>query len=795
MRVSLGWLREYVDFDLNAVELARRLTETLTETVPVRSRAADVTGVVVAKVVTVDRHPGAESLRVCVVDWGGGSATVVCGAPNARAGLLTGLALPGAVIGGGRVIGEETIRGRLSFGMLVSAAELGVSDDAAGLIELPSECVLGADVRAALGLDADAIEVEVQPNRPDCTSFIGIAREVAAMTGAALKEPRFDLVEGRTAAGTLAAVEVRDPADCPRYVARVLTGVTVGPSPAWLVQRLESVGQRSINNVVDATNFVMLERGHPVHAFDLDRLEGKRIVVRRAAAGETLVTLDGVTRKLAPSHLVIADAERPVAVAGVMGGADTEVSPGTTNVLLECAWFDPVVVRRGARSLGLRTEASWRFERGVDPGAMDRVAARVCALIVELAGGQIASGTIDVGAALPAPLTVGLKLASVGRVLGDGTVGASEVMAYLEAFGFSARQDGDELSVRVPTHRKDIEVEADLIEEIARAHGYDKVALEVPFHGVSTRYETRDPREKQVRDAMVALGFHEVLTSSFVSPGALERVGADLSQALSLTNPINTELPLLRPTAVPGLLDVVLTNVSVGERDLRIFEIAKVFVRSGGRPTERWTLAGAMTGRPSRPSWDGEPRPTDFFDGKGVLWALAEALGVDSPDLRCYDGRPLLDPTAGARLLAGGRDAGLLGMVSRRALEAWGVEDPVFVFELELDELTRTSTLMGTYARLPRYPRVRRDIALIVDEGMPAADVLNAIGGHAEALVQSVDVFDVYRGAQLPPGKKSLGLSLTYMSHERTLTDAEVDEAHGRIVRLLVARLGATLRQ
>jgi phenylalanyl-tRNA synthetase beta chain len=794
MKVSLNWLREYVDFDMSAVELARRLTETLTEAVPVRADAADVTGVVVAKVVTVDRHPGAESLSVCVVDWGSGSGTVVCGAPNVRAGLVTGLALPGAVIGGGRVIGEETIRGRRSFGMLVSAAELALEDTSAGLLELSPECDLGADVRAVLGPDADAIEVDVQPNRPDCTSIFGIAREVAAITGAPLRQPRFTLTEGRTAAGKLAAVEVQTDADCPRYIARVITGITVGPSPAWLVGRLESVGQRSINNVVDATNFVMLELGHPVHAFDLDRLEGKRIVVRRARAGEALVTLDGVTRTLAASHLVIADAARPVALAGVMGGAGSEVTQETTSVLLECAWFDPVVVRRGARSLGIRTEASWRFERGVDPAAMDRVAARVCALIAELAGGETASGTIDVGSAPPGPVTVGLRLASVERVLGEG-VGASEVVAHLAALGFGVRRSGDALSVSVPTHRKDIEVEADLIEEVARAHGYDKVALEVPFHGLSTRYETRDPREKQVRDAMVALGFHEVLTSSFAGPAELERVGADASQAPLLTNPINRERPLLRPTALPALLDVLLTNVSVGEKDLRIFEIAKVFARSEGRPEERWVLAGAMTGRASCPSWDLEPRPVDFFDGKGALWALAEALGVDSPGLRCYDGAPLLDSAAGARLLAAGRDAGPFGMVSRRVLEAWGIEDPVFAFELELDALARAGTLMGTYERLPKYPRVRRDIALIVDEGTPAAALLDLVRGHGEALVQSVDVFDVYRGAQLPPGKKSLGLSVTYMSRERTLTDAEVDEAHGGIVRVLLAQLGATLRQ
>jgi phenylalanyl-tRNA synthetase beta chain len=815
MKVSLVWLRDYVDFDMDAAGLARRLTERFAEAVPVAPAGSDVTGVVVAKVVTADRHPGADSLRVCVVDWGQGSASVVCGAPNVRPGLVTGLALPGAVIGGGLAVGEQTIRGVRSFGMLVSGAELGVSDDAAGILELDAGLPPGQDIRAALALEADAVDVDIPPNRSDCTGILGIAREVAAMTDSRLKEPAAALTEEGAPTPSLTSVEVLDAAACPRYVARIIAGVRVGPSPAWLCERLESVGQRPINNVVDATNFAMLELGHPVHAFDFDLLEGRRIVVRRAAAGEELVTLDGVSRRLGPAHLVIADAARPVALAGVMGGAGSEVTAATTAVLLECACFDPVVVRRGARGLGVRTEASWRFERGVDPGGMDRVAARVSALIASLAGGRVAPGAADAGAGLPAPAPVTLRMSSVRRLLGDG-VSAADASRHLAALGFGVKQEGDDLRVAVPTFRRDIELEADLVEEVTRSHGYGSVAPTVPFRGLDERYEKRPSSISQVRDAMVGLGFYEVLTSSFVSPAVLERVGVDASFAPKLTNPINRDLPLLRPTAVPGLLDVVRRNASIGEKDVRVFEIAKVFVQgptggrggpggagrngpgaaSGGGPlTESWRLAGAMTGQAARPSWDGQARPADFFDGKGALWALGEALGVDSLDMRCYDGRPLLDPAMGAKLLIGERDAGVLGMVARQVLKAWDLEDPVFVFELVLDELGRASRLVGAHEPLPRYPTVRRDIALVLDDAVPSADVLSAVRGSGEALLVSAEVFDLYRGSQLPAGRKSLGLSLTYMSRERTLTDAEVDQAHGRVVSRVLTQFGATLRQ
>ena len=418
MRVSLTWLRDYVEIGVSGAALSERLTETLTETVTVALPGSGVAGVVAARIVSVEPHPNADALSICTVDWGRGSSPVVCGAPNARAGMMGVLALPGATLAGGRVLRSETIRGSLSEGMLVSEAELGMSDDAAGLIELGADVAPGSDALAVLGLDDEVLEVDVQPNRPDCLGMIGIAREVAAAMGGALRPPPFELSEaGEPAVGSV-RVEIEDPLACRRYIARVVRGVSVGPSPAWMTTRLRNAGLRSINNVVDVTNFVMFEWGHPIHAFDLGRLSEGRIVVRRARKGETLTTLDGVTRKLEPSHLLICDGGRAIALAGGMGGAETEVSVATTDVLIECAWFDPVVVRREARSLGLRTDASQRFERGIDPDAMERVVDRAASLIAELAGGTVAPGRVDVGERPPEARRLALRVETLRMGVG-----------------------------------------------------------------------------------------------------------------------------------------------------------------------------------------------------------------------------------------------------------------------------------------------------------------------------------------------------------------------------------------
>jgi phenylalanyl-tRNA synthetase beta chain len=795
MKVSLKWLKDYVDFDLAAADLARRLTEQLTETEVLETASTEVRGVVAAKVVTVDPHPDADKLSVCVVDWGEGSSTVVCGAPNVRAGMVSALAVPGAVIAGGRKIEEVTLRGRRSHGMLVSAAELGLEENSEGILEFDPATEIGSDVAGILGLDDEVLDVDEQPNRPDCLGMIGIAREVAVAVGSELRLPEIDLNEVAPGASELCSVEIEDASDCPRYIARVISDVEIGPSPAWLASRLASVGLRSISNVVDVTNFVMLEYGHPIHAFDYDTLAGHRIAVRRARKGERLTTLDGVEHELSGMHLLICDGERAIAVAGVMGGGETEVSEATTNVLLECAWFDPVIVRRGAQSLGLRTDASQRFERGVDARAMETVAARACSLMSELAAGKVARGMVDAGDWEAPPVTLSLRMEKVRSMLAPGPPKekAAEELASL-GFGVKSAADGL-LTVEVPSFRPDVRVEADLIEEVARIDGYDKIAHEVPFQSLAITTDPARVARDGVREAMVGLGFYEIMTPSFMERDAVERLGMKpAGEPIELDNPINKEMPLLRTTMLSSILDVVRRNANVGESDLRVFEIGKVFMGPPKAHSERWMLAGAVAGTAGRPGWDREARSVDFYDGKGVLWALAEALEVDSPRLSCYD-CPVFERGHAAELLLGDRGVGSFGMLSREVAERWDLPQQVFVFELDLDALVELCVPTGTFDAPPKYPKSRRDLALVVDEGTAAGAIVEAIGELGERLLTDVQVFDMYRGDQLPAGKKSLGFSLTYMSRERTLTDTEVDEAQGRIVTHLVERFGASLRE
>lgn len=792
MRVGLSWLRDYVDFEVGGVELARRLSESLTETECLGAPGAGLTGLTAARVVTCESHPDARDLSVCVVDWGKGSSTVVCGAPNARAGMTSVLALPGAKLAGGLTVGERTIRGRRSHGMLVSAAELGLEDASDGIIELAGDISPGDDVREALALDEEVIELDVQPNRPDCLGVIGMAREIAAVLGTDLRLPGVVTPEDGDDVHGLARVTLEDPDGCPRYIARVVRDLEFGPSPAWLVNRLRGAGLRSIGNIVDVTNFVMLEYGHPIHAFDYDTLSDGHIVVRRAREGERLTTLDGVEHELDTAHLLICDGGRPVALAGIMGGGETEVREATRNILLECAWFDPVVIRRGARSLGMRTEASQRFERGIDRVVMPDVAARACALLAEVAGGRVASGSIDEGTSDIPERRVSLRPESLRAMLMDG-ISDETISEHLEALGFDVRTapDGTSMDVGVPSHRRDVEAEADLIEEVARIHGYDEIEPVVPFHSLAISSDREAAGRSAVREAMVGLGLVEVLTSSFMTRTAVRVVGGD---AVELANPVNKEVPLLRTSMIPGLLDVLVRNRNIGERDVRIFEIGKVFEKASGGEGERWHLAGALTGDSSRRSWDREPEKVDYYDGKGILWGLMEALDIDSQKGACYD-IPFLSKGAGARLSVGGREVGIFGMLSREAVEAWDLEGQVFAFELDLGALLESGATAGRFKTLPRYPKVRRDVALVVAEETEAGDVLAAIGGLGEKLLVDVEVFDVYRGTQLAPGSKSIAFSLTYMSNERTLTDGEVDEAHGRVVDHLLEAFRATLRQ
>lgn len=797
-RIGLEWLRDYVEFDLEPAELAERISVTLTEAEVAGAPLADVRGVVVAKVVSVEPHPDSDRLKSCVVDWGEGSSTVVCGAPNVRAGMKSALALPGAVIGGGRTVDAAVIRGRRSHGMLVSAFELGIGGSADGILELADDAQLGCDVAEALE-PGEIIDVDVQANRADCMGVLGIAREVAAMLGTELRRPVIEIVESDAEAASLVTVEIEDEADCPRYVARVIQDLEVGPSPAWIVSRLRSAGLRSVNNIVDITNFVMLEYGHPVHAFDYDRLPEPRVVVRRARNGERITTLDGVDRALSPENLLICGGDRPIAIAGVMGGTSTEVGESTRTVLLEVASFAPTLIRRGSKKLGVRTDASQRFERGTDLEIMDEVAARACALLAEHGGGRVARGAVDAGAPVPGRRSIEVSLERVARTL-TPSVDASVVRSGLEPLGFEVLPvsgDKSRLTVRVPHFRLDVELEADVVEEIARTYGYDKIEPRLPFRAPESppRPANGMGAERRCREAAVRLGLREVVTTAFMSRSTLETVGGLGDDGpVVLTNPFNKEMPLLRTSLLPGLLDVARRNRNVGTADLRLFEVGKVYRVRGGAVLEDRRVAGVLAGGAARPGWDRDTRPVDFFDGKGLLWGLAESLKVDSLEARCYDG-PILAEGASARLSVGGVEAGCFGMLDGPSLERWELEGPVFVFSLDCEAIAGDVGPVGEFETLPRYPSVRRDVALVVDPSVASGDIRKAILSLGEPLLGDVAVFDVYQGPQVPDGKKSIGFSLTYASLERTLTDAEVDAAHRRIVDRLKSAFDAAVRE
>jgi len=806
MNVSLTWLRDYVDFELDAGAMARKLTETLTETELVESPAADVTDVVAARVVTVDGHPNADRLSVCVVDWGGGSSTVVCGAPNVRAGMVSALALPGAVIAGGRMVGAATIRGVASSGMLASLEELGLEEHSDGIIELDENVALGTDIREVLGVREAVLEVDVQPNRPDCMGVLGIAREVAAALATELRTPAFELTESGQGVDVDATVTVEDGEGCPRYVGRVIRDVTIGPSPRWLVERLQSVGVRSINNVVDITNFVMLEYGHPIHAFDLDRLESRAIVVRRARAGEVLTTLDGELRKLDADHLLICDADKPVALAGIMGGENSEVVEDTRNIMLECAWFDPAVVRRGARRLGMRTEASQRFERGIDPAAMDDVTDRACALLAELAGGSVAPGRAEDGPGRYEPRTITVPVDRVRAMLsstgGEPLVTVETVVGALRRLGYGVvgTPTEREAEIVIPSFRRDVSEVADLIEDVARMLGYGLIVAEVPYHSLTPSPDLGAAARNAACEAMVGLGMTEIVTTSFVGVQAESHTrgagagstGADIAPVV-LTNPVNKEMPLMRTSLMPAILDVVRHNVNVGEKAIRVFELGKIFWSENGECRERWSLGAALWGLGEPPAWGRALREADFYDLAGIIEGLGEALKVDSLKPDCYDVK-MMDESASARVLRAGEPVGVAGKLSSETAGAWQLPEGVYALELDADALMTGARLTGKYAELPRFPASRRDIALILDEAVPAGDVIGQIEAQGEELLHGADVFDVYSGGQLAPGTRSLGIALTYRSRERTLTDTEVDAAHANIVSHLLKRFSAGLR-
>jgi len=799
MRISLQWLSEYVDLaGVPAEELARRLTAVGLEVEGLTRLGQGLEGVVAARILTSERHPSAEKLSVTTVDRGGGAPPlqVVCGARNYAVGDMVPLATVGSVLPGGQKIEKAKLRGVESFGMLCSAKELGTDADAGGLLILERGLAPGTPIARALGLDDVLLEVNVTPNRPDALSHLGVAREVAALLGRPVRPPAPRLAEAGAAAGTLAQVRIEAPERCARYAARVIEGVRIGPSPAWLARRLEACGVRSISNVVDATNYALLELGHPLHAFDLDRVAGAEIVVRTARPGEKLATLDGKERALDPEDLLICDRDRASALAGVMGGGDSEISAGTSRVLLESAWFAPGGVRRTSRRHALKTEASYRFERGADPGMVVPALDRCAALIAELSGGTVRPGVVDAHPRPHQAAEVRLRWRRPGELLGT-PVAPEEARRILQGLGFAVRGADDEgARFTVPSWRVDVSIEEDLIEELVRTQGYDRIPETLPAIAAATPLEPAESRSlARLREALEGAGFSEAVNFSFVSEPDLAPLRYDLDGGregplcIPLKNPISSDLAVMRTSLVPSLLRNAARNRAQRVEDLRLYEIARVYHPrtpggAGDEPSaEGLRLAGVLAGRRAPLSWSAGAEELDFYDAKGAVEALLEALGLAGVRWSA-PGAAWLHPRHSARLAAAdGSALGAVGEIHPRVAQAFELPRGVLAFELSCEALLRAGSLAPQHRPIPAFPAVLRDLALVVEEGVQAEAVLAAI--RAEGLVEEAALFDVYRGAPLPAGKKSLAVAIRYRAPDRTLTDAEADAAHGRIVERL----------
>jgi phenylalanyl-tRNA synthetase beta chain len=803
MRVSLKWLADYVDVSLPAGELAHRLTMSGTEVDAILSAGGDWELISVGQVVAVERHPNADRLTLTTVNLGGGERmTVVCGAPNVAVGQKVAFARAGARLIDGHT-GEPSllhparIRGVESAGMVCSEKELGLSDYHEGILVLPQDAPVGAPLAGYLG---DTIfDLDITPNRPDCLSVLGVAREVAALTGGSVREPPHTYVEEGPPIQERVSVEIADPDLCYRYVATLIEGVKVGPSPAWMQERIVAAGMRPINNIVDITNYVMMELGQPLHAFDFDRLGGGKIIVRRARPGETLTTLDGVQRRLDPDMLVIADASEAVALAGVMGGADSEVSDATANVLLEAANFNNINIRRTGHALKTKSEASSRFDKGLSPQFAAIAARRATKLMVELAGGRAAGGAADVYPGKAPETHIEVRRERVRQVLGIDPP-TSQVRRVLTSLGFGCRwQPPDAYQVRVPYWRTDVRIPDDVVEEVGRIIGYN----EIPVGMVRGAIPPAPPRplpgvRERVRDLLAAAGMQEVITYSLTTLEAIQRVVSPEALAanppLRVANPMSSEYEWLRPTLRASLLRTLAANQHHREGPLALYEVARVYLSRGqDLPHEPEHAAGVVGGRRlDRWGHVTEDR-LGFFDAKGYLEHLFARLGMrpafeEGEEFALVPGRT-------ARIRLGGRTVGVLGQVDPRVAAGFDIEEDVFLFELVLDEVLAalsSEQAPRRYEPLPRFPPVVQDLAVVVDEAVPAAQVQSLI--EAAALVRRAQLFDVYTGEPVPPGKKSLAFSVTYQSPDHTLTDEEVARAHRGIVERLKRQLEATLR-
>lgn len=805
MKAPLSWLRDFVPIELGAHELASRLALTGTEVE--RVSEAGVPGdpenfalFVVGRVIECGKHPDADKLSVCRVEVGDGSPrTIVCGAPNVAAGQTVAVVLPGGVLPGGMVIKEAKLRGVLSAGMILSEAELELAAKSAGIMVLPEDWTPGELLADHFALTDQVLEVEVTPNRPDCLSVRGLAREIAAVTGAPFCEDiSFAHPWGERPVYEDISIEVPAPDLCPRYAGRVIRGVTIADSPLWLKARLARVGMRPISNVVDVTNYVLWALGQPLHAFDLRTIRGGRIIVRRARPDETLVTLDGEKRVLTEDMLVIADAERASVVAGVMGGLDSEVTDSTTDILLEAANFSGPSIMRTSAALGLRSEASTRYEKGLDPEMIPLALDMACSMFVELCGGTVSLGTIDVRSD-PRPIP-GLRLRSarVETVLGTGVDG-DDCARILESLGCLVKRSGSDLEVVPPSFRADLEREIDLIEEVARVHGLEHIPSTLPGRRSGRGGLTAlQKRMRQIEDVLVGAGLNQVVGYSFGDdkwPDRL-RLSADdpRREGVVISNPLSLDQSVMRTLLLPGLLAAAQANIAVREERVPVFELGRVYRPTGeGLPVERNHVGILVAGRWGGESWLDGGLDADYYLVKGLVERLAMALHTPLSFVRSEE--PFLHPgKTGTVQDTTGRTIGWLGEIHPLVAQAYDLRKAAVAAELDVDALVGAGCDVVAFRDLMAYPLVEQDLALVIDAATPAATVVQSLREAGGPLLEEVAVFDLYEGSQVGAGKKSLALRLSFRAPDRTLSEAEVNRLRDKMLRRVNADVGAELR-
>ena len=855
MKVTLNWLKQYVDFDWSPEELAERLTLLGLEVEGVHKTGGEFDGIVVAQILTRDPVPGSDKLSVCKVNDGKGERVIICGAQNHQPGDKVPLILPGASLPlkpGDKepfVIKERKVFGITSHGMMCSPQELGLPDKVDGILILPADAKVGQPFAEYLGrAGGDVVfDLEITPNRSDWNSVIGIAREIAAVTGNKLKMPDVDQVGTRSAASQtsnrkdgdavervptasdLVSVRLDDPDLCPRYTARVVKGVKIGPSPDWLRSTLEKVGIRSINNVVDVTNYVMLETGQPLHAFDYHLIakskDGKpTIVVRRAKAGEEFVTLDGQKHKLTTENLLIADEQKGIALAGVMGGQNSEIKDNTADVLIESAYFSPTNIRRTSKTLGLRTDASYRFERGADIDINDWASARCAQLILETAGGQLAAGVVDAYPKPVEPKQITLRHHKVNELLGI-ELRPEEIEFYLGQLGLKttgrkARPVGanatpEPVTFQIPTFRVDLKREVDLIEEVARLHGVDKIPSTPPRGAIGTNaFDATHDVLAEARRILSGLGLNEAQGQTLISNAECRMQNAEL---VALANPLSSDMDVLRPSLLPGLIHSLRHNVSHKNYDVALFEVGRVFAsdrnadshvrenkptpehadKAVRAPREERRMAIALTGQRALPFWSGDERDAKFdtCDLKGVLEEFFGQFG-----LRGMTFTRRADPDQSgflesATISLGKNQIGEFGQLLPALAKKYDLRDAVLLAELNLDLLLARRNPARSFKPLPQFPSIRRDVAMLVPEATTHDAVLQVVKQTKPANLEAVELFDVFRGKHVPEGQKSLAYAFTYRAVDKTLTDAEVNAAHAKVVDAFKTQLKATVRE